>query len=297
MADCASSYSTLEAGDTCQMSWKSLTTGTHRLLPTESSVGHAWVIRQMYDDFETEKDATTWMNSHEFPVVLHNGHFYLTDRHHHTVALAISGHAEKTTMILKVVCDYRSVPAANFWDEMVASNYALAYDWSDDAPEDLPGLVDFSKMPTSWDMAAYGDNQWRSMAGFSSSDKWDGWAEEERCYIQKCEYFVDFAWAYLFTEAATGKNSKWPAGASKSPQQFLQMLRSLPRKPTIQDYDAKAWHDVAGELLPLCHNPAVENHPLPEFFPSGVLKGWSAVPLAVDPDCAPQQCGASDMIV
>merc|ERR1712187_93062 len=138
---------------------------------------------------------------------------------------------------------------------------------------------------------------WRSMAGFASSDKSDFWPEEERCYIQKCEYFIDFAWAYLFTEAATGANDKWPAEANTRPEQFLEMLRGLPRRLSVQDYDGSAWHTVAGELLPLCHNPAVENHPLPEFFPSGMLKGWSPVPLAADPDCAPNTCGTSDLIV
>jgi hypothetical protein len=296
-ADCGSAYSSLSTGDVCTVSWTSLTTGEHRLLPTESSVGHAWVIRQMYDDFETEADATDWLSKKEFPVVLHNGNFYLTDRHHHAVALQLSGHADKMTLLVKVVCDFTDVPAANFWSEMVANNYALAYDWSDDAPEALPGLVDFSKMPTSWDIGAYGDNQWRALAGFASSDKWDGWTEEERCYVQECEYFVDFGWAYLFTEAAIGENDKWPSDAATSPSQFLTRLRALPRKLTVQDYDPAAWHALAGELLPLCHSPAVKDHPLPEFFPSGALKGWSTVPLPADPDCAPHQCGAAALVV
>lgn len=297
MPDCGSSYSSLATGDTCQISWASLTTGEHRVLPTESSVGHAWVIRQMYDDFETEADAASWMSSHEFPVVLHNGNFYLTDRHHHAVALQLSGHADKVNMILKVVCDFSSVPTENFWNEMVANNYALAYDWSDETPEALPGLVDWSMMPTSWDINAFGDNQWRSLAGFASSDKWDGWTEEERCYVQECEYFIDFAWGYLFTEAATGVNEKWPTDASSTPQQFIDMLRGMKRNPAVQDYDAAAWHNLAGELLPLCHAPAVEHHPLPEFFPSGVLKGWSTVPLAADPTCAAKTCGISSLLV
>jgi hypothetical protein len=125
----------------------------------------------MYDDFESQADAAGWLSSHEFPVVLHNGHFYLTDRHHHVIALQLSGHAEQMTMILKVVCDFGSVPLENFWTEMVGNNYALAYDWSEENPEALPVVQDFSQMPTSWDVAAFEDNQWRSLAGFASSDK------------------------------------------------------------------------------------------------------------------------------
>jgi hypothetical protein len=251
----------------------------------------------MYDDFETEADATKWMSSHEFPVVMHNGNYYLTDRHHHALALQLSGYADKTTMTVKVVCDFTGVSTENFWSEMVANNYALAYDWSDDTPEALPGLVDFSKMPVSWNIGDFGDNQWRALAGFASSDKWDGWTEEERCYVQECEYFIDFGWAYLFTEAAIGENNKWPSDANTSPSEFLGRLRALPRKLAVQDYDAAIWHTLAGELLPLCHNPAVKDHPLPEFFPSGTLKGWSTVPLSSDPDCTPHQCGSAAALV
>jgi hypothetical protein len=247
----------------------------------------------MYDDFDSEKGSQSWLSSHEFPVVLHDGNFYLTDRHHHAVALQLSGFAEQTTLTLKVVCDFRSVPSENFWSEMVGGNYALAYDWSEDNPEALPEPFDFSQMPTTWDVSAFEDNQWRSLAGFASSDKWEGWTEAERCYVQTCDYFVDFAWGYFFTEAAIGANDKWPAEANSTPEGFLQMLRAMPRRLAVQDYDAAAWHNLAGELLPLCHTPAAENHPLPEFFPSGVLKGWSPVPLPSDPSCVPNQCGSS----
>lgn len=295
--NCLDMYDSLSTGDTCEARWTDLLAGEHKLLPTESSVGHAWVIRQMYDDFETEADAVKWMSSHEFPVVLHNGQFYLTDRHHHSVALQISGHGSAVGMIMKIVCDYRSVPAVNFWNEMVANNYALAYDWSDDAPEALPTPMDFSKMPMGWDMNLFGDNQWRSLAGFSSSDKWSGWEEEERCFVQICSYFVDFGWAYLFTQSVIGANGKWPSSASVSAGEFLTQLRAMPRHPTIANYDETAWHNLAGLLHPLCHSAQVQNHPLPQFFPGAILQGWSTVPLPADPDCAPHTCGSSAVLV
>jgi len=290
---CLAGYDGLSTGDTCEAAFTDLLSGNQRLLPTESSVGHAWVIRQMYDDFETEADAVKWMSSHEFPVVLHNGQFYLTDRHHHAVALHLSGHGSAVNIILKIVCDYRSVTEANFWNEMVASNYALAYDWSDDAPEALPSPQDFSKMPMGFDMSLFGDNQWRSLAGFASSDKWSGWEEEERCYVQTCSYFVDFGWAYLFTESASGMNGKWPSDASVSSGEFLSQLRAMPRHLTIADYDETDWHNLAGLLHPLCHSAQVQNHPLPQFFPGATLQGWSTVPLPKDPDCAAHTCGSS----
>lgn len=283
---CTKLYTVLTTGDKCEAPWTALLTGEHRLLPTESSVGHAWVIRQMHDDFETLEDSKSWMASHEFPVVLHNGQFYLTDRHHHSLALELSGFGKDVTIILKIVCDYSAVPAERFWAEMVDNKYALAADWSDDAPEALPKSVDFSKMPTSWSLSDYGDNQWRSLAGFASHTEVDN----ERCYVKMCEYFIDFGWAYLFTEASTRVSDVWPSDAPTTPEEFLSSLRALPRRLTKDQYDEKAWNAVAAELLPLCHAPAVQNHPLPKFFPSPTLKGWSTVPLPADPSCSPSLC-------
>jgi len=297
LPDCASSYTSLTTGDVCNIAWTSLMTGQHRVMPTESSVGHAWAIHQMHAHFETEKDATKWLGKNEFPVILHNANFYLTDRHHHMVAMLLSGHMENLSVNLKVVCDFRDVSAAAFWTEMVDNKYALAYDWSDETPEALPGLVDFTKMPTSWDISSFGDNQWRSMAGFASNDKWTGWIAEERCYVKECQYFIDFTWAYLFTESATKKNDNWPVDANISPDEFLQRLRSMPRQPSVEGHNETAWHTLAGELLPLCHSTPVQNYTLPQFFPSGTLSGWSTVPLPQDPDCLPSVCGAAALVV
>merc|ERR1712070_730573 len=140
--------------------------------------------------------------------------------------------------------------------------------------------------------SAFDDNPWRGLAGFASSDKWIGWTEEERCYVQTCDYFVDFGWAYIFNKVVTVAKDKWPAEANSTPEKFLEMLRALPRHPGIQDYDAAAWHNLAGELLPLCHSAAVKDYPLPNFFPNGHVSGWSTVPLTADPDCLPGLCGS-----
>jgi len=281
------SYGLLDTGDKCEAPWESLAPGSkYPLLPTESSVGHAWVYRQYHDDFETLEDASAWMSSHEFPVVLHNNAFYLTDRHHHALALEISGYGPQVKIILKVICNFNNLAPERFWTEMVDKKYALAADWSDDSPYDLPIAVDFSKMPKSWQLEDYGDNSWRSLAGFSSHHEPD----ENRCYVKSCDYFIDFGWAYLYNAAAIGTSKVWPADAPSSGEEFLTALRELPRRFSPHEYDAAAWQKVADMLLPLCHSPDVENFPLPSFFPQSTLQGWALVPLPDDPHCVSNIC-------
>jgi hypothetical protein len=279
--DCEADYDSLTHGDLCTTTWKKLTeSSTHLLRPTEPSVGHSYVVYQMNDDFYSMAKATKWLGKKTFPVVLYDNDFYLTDRHHHALALQLTGDASMwdIEMTVEVADDYRTGLSGDFWTTMESHGYAFLHS-VDDSKHDSPLVrIDTTTMPRNWNLANYADNIWRSLAGFSTHDE----PEDQRCYLKACTYFIDFAWGHMFLEATYRDTAVW---GNLDGTAFRLLVESLPQRPAVGDVDLDRWFAISRELLPLCHSESVRNYPLPEGFPSSTLEGWSTVPMPDDPDC------------
>lgn len=283
--DCEADYDSLTHGDLCSTSWAKLIESTHRLRPTEPGVGWSYVSYQMNDDFYSMAKATKWLGKKTFPVVLYDDDFYLTDRHHHALALQLTEDASMwdIEMTVEVADDYRGM-SGDFWTTMEAHGYAFLYT-VDDSKHDSPLVkIDPSTMPRDWNLASYADNIWRSFAGFSTHID----AEDQRCYVKACFWFLDFAWGHMFREATYHDQTVWPTteGRDHHGEAFRQKVETLPLRPTVDMVDLDRWFEVSNDLLPLCHAESVRNFPLPQGFPSNTLEGWSTVPVGEDPDCA-----------
>lgn len=286
--ECDGDYDSLTAGVTCTTSWDKLTKGTHQLRPTEPAVGYAWVVAQMGNHFGSAKKSKKWLGKHTFPVVLGGTDFYLTDRHHHALAIQMTGDQGifDLDITLSVVCDLRNA-STDFWTQMEQNHYNLLIDRPRDSPFVLPSVVPASALPSGWSLTDFGDNMWRSLAGFSSHVDDDA----SRCYRKDCTYFVDYEWAYTFNKATEVDTSPWTDQASAA--NFKKIFEALPYRPNPKDVDLDAWNKVSEAVLPLCHSPALEGLALPSFFPDKVLSGWSATPVPDDADCPTSTCSGS----
>lgn len=275
---CEDDYASLNIGDQCTTTWAKLTQGSHKLRPTEPSVGHAYAVYQMNDDFYSMEKATKWLGKKTFPVVLYDDDFYLTDRHHHALALQLTGDANMwdIEMTVEVADDYRG-GYGDFWSAMERNGYAFLYSVDDSKYESLFERIDTSTMPRDWNLTSYADNIWRSFAGFTTHIE----DESQRCYMKACVWFLDFAWGHMFASAVYHDEAVWPDNGSMKLQ-----VESLPLRPSVDMVDLDRWFEVSNLLLPLCHSEAVKDYPLPEGFPSRTLDGWSPVPVPDDPDCA-----------
>lgn len=275
---CDGDYADLKPGDLCTTTWAKLTKGSHQLRPTEPSVGYSWVNYQMNDDFYSMKKASKWLGKKTFPVVLHDDDFYLTDRHHHALALQLTGNDEMfdIEMTLEIADDYTGM-GGEFWSTMEANGYAFLYSVDDTKYDSHLFKIDPSTMPRDWDLTSYADNIWRSFAGFTTHLDDDS----QRCFVQACVWFIDYEWAHVFAQATYHDESVWPDNGS-----FKLEVESLPLRPTSDMVDLDRWFAAANALLPLCHSESVKDYPLPDGFPSNTLDGWSTVPVPDDPDCA-----------
>lgn len=288
---CDGDYESLKAGDTCVTSWSKLTKGSHQLRATEPAVGHAWAVQQMSNHFSSVKKSQSWFGKHTFPVVLGDNNFYLTDYHHHAIAVQLTDDKEifESAITLEVVCDLRGA-GDSFWDEMQKNNYDFLVDRPEGKPFVLPTVVAPDSLPTTWDLADFGDNMWRSLAGFSSHTSDDS----VRCYIKECTYFVDYEWGYVFNYATEVDTTLWPD--TKQAADFKQMFESLTYRPDPKSVDIDAWGKAASAVLSLCHSSTLKGFVLPDFFPSKTLAGWSTVPVDANPDCPTSTCPSSSTI-
>lgn len=297
---CDDDFASLKAGSTCTTTWKQLTQGTSRqLLPTEPSVGYAWVMAQKQRHFADKKDSEKWFGKHTLPVVLNGENFYLTDHHHH--ALAIQQTDEEIwnlDLTLFVECDLRALSGDAFWSEMQKRNYNLLIDRPRDSPYALPTVITPSGLPSQLhNLTAFTDNKWRSLAGFASHYEDSSGDESKRCYVKPCVAFVDYQWGYAMNYAVEVNTSLWPEGSDVTA--FKSMFEALPYQPSPSAVDLDSWAKVGEAVLPLCHSPSLNGFKLPSSlsFPSPTLQGWSAVPLPDDPDCEYKACSSTDAIV
>lgn len=276
---CDGDFHSLKLGTLCTTTWAKMNKGAHRMRPTEPSVGYAWVVHQMRDHFHSVKSSQKWFGKHTLPVVIHGDDFYLTDHHHHAVAIQLTGDDNifDLEMTLEIAADYRGI-GDQFWPTMEDNGYAFLFSIDDSKHDSQLVKIDPSAMPTDWVLTNYADNIWRGLAAFSSHID----DEASRCYVQTCTWFVDFEWGYIFSTATYKDSSLWVGGGRES---FSTMVESLPLRPTVQMVDEDTWSTVSMALLPLCHSNSIKDYPLPDGFPSNSLDGWSTVPLPADPDC------------
>lgn len=295
---CDDDFTSLSVGSTCTSTWSKLVGGANQLRPTEPAVGYAWVFGQLNNHFSSVKHAKKWFGKHQFPVVLGGDSFYLTDRHHHALAIQETKDDEiwALDITLFIQCDLRNLTNEEFWKEMQKRNYNLLIDRPRSTPFALPSLVEPSALPTGFTtLVAFTDNMWRSLAGFASHVDDDA----SRCYSKPCVAFVDYEWSYALNYATEVNSSLWPAGSNASG--FKLMFEALPYQPGSADsVDMDAWNKIAAAVLPLCHSPSLNDFQLPSSlpFPAKSLQGWSAVPVPDDPDCPYETRSSSiDVIV
>lgn len=238
----------------------------------------------MTDDFHSMEKASKWLGGHTFPIVLRDNDFYLTDRHHHALALQLTGDDDMfdIEMTMEVVDDYRGMAEDRFWSTMEFNGFAFLYSVDDTKYDSHLAKINPSAMPRDWDLTSYADNIWRSFAGFTTHLDDDS----QRCYVEEClgdhvVWFIDYEWAHVFASATYHDESVWPDNES-----FKLQVESLPLRPTVDMVDLDNWFAVSNALLPLCHSDSVKDYPLPDGFPTPTLAGWSTVPVPDDPDCA-----------
>jgi hypothetical protein len=288
---CDGDFEQLKSGDVCTSTWDKLTKGTHQLLPTEPGVGFAWSVHQMNKHFHSTSSSKDWFDSHQFPIVLGGENFYLVDRHHHGVAIQLTGDADifALDVQLYVVCDLRD--SQNFWQDLADANYNILLA-RPDSPFSLPTAVPPSALPTSWAMEEFFDDMWRGLAGFASHTSDD----DVRCYVKECTNFLDFEWAYVFNYATEVDQSLWPSG-EVDVASFKQQFESMTYRPKESDVDLDAWASLANLVLPLCHSDSLNGYGLPSIFPSTTLQGWSTTPMPKDPSCPYSACSAARVVV
>lgn len=283
---CVDDYDSLKAGDDCTVRWKELSNGGPFLLPTQPALGYAWVHQLQEEHYSSNKDAEKELKKDRFPVVLGQGNFYLTDRHHHVASLQLSDDKDifDLEMRIYVICDLRSSGSEIFWSKMQDLNYVFLQKRA--SPFALPVLARETDLPQSWTLNSFEDDLWRSLAGFAShvSD------EKQRCYAKKCqEYFVDFQWGFAINKATEDIPSLWPSMAQQAT--FRSKLHALPY-PSLKEVDLKAWQELGQLALPLCHSQRLQSLPLPPGYSSRILQGWSATPVPKDPSCDYSSCRA-----
>lgn len=282
---CVDDYDDLKVGDTCKATWKDVTDpGKHVLLPTQPSLGYAWVHQEQETHFSSKKDAEKELKKDQFPVVLGQGHFYLTDRHHHAAALQLSDDKDifDLDMQILVICDLRSLGDQDFWPKMKDMHYVFLQTRA--SPFALPSPTTETALPQSWTLESFQDDLWRSLAGFADHVKED----DQRCYLKKCEeYFVDFQWGFAINKATEEDPTLWPSSSERS--NFHAKLHSLPY-PSLKAVDLQSWQELGELVLPLCHSSTLDMLPLPTGYSSETLQGYSGVPVPKDPSCDYGNC-------
>jgi len=246
---------------------------------------HGWCNKWLRTS--VSKNAKKWFSSHQLPIVLGGSDFFLTDHHHHALAIQLTGDHTiwELDIQLYVQCDLQSA-GTNFWNEMQTRNYNLLINRPDDSSFALPSPVSPSTLPTGWALDSFTDNMWHSLVGFASHVD----DLQSRCYIKKCIEFVDYEWSYMINFATENDKSLWPAGSD--PAGFKSMFQGLAYKPDPQHVNVQEWEAAAADALPLCHSESVKACQLPSFFPTSELLGWSATPVPPDPECRYTQCSS-----
>jgi len=182
---------------------------------------------------------------------------------------------------ISLVDDLRG-SGSNFWSLIQERHYCLLLQWSFTDPLALPEMVEPSNLPTTWDVNAFSDNIWRSLAGFGEHYDDEG---SERCYIQTCDYFVDYQWAYVMHVATVTNTSLWPSDSGAA--SMLKAVQAQPFAPKVAKVDLSAWESLGKQVLTLCRADTIKDYPLPSAFGLPSLKGWHKVPLPANPDCDP----------
>jgi hypothetical protein len=282
---CAGDFNQVKKGDICVSTWRRLTTGKHQLRATEPWIGRANVARQLDGHFLTSKKADKWFGKHTLPVVIGDQHLYLTDNHHHSFAINLNPEIHDLNISLEVIDDFRGL-GSDFWPQMRASHYSLMWRGSATDPFAMPEEIDPAEMPEDWDLAHYPDSIWRSLAAFANNNDRP---ESERCFVQTCDYYVDFQWAYVMQVATIQNRSLWAPmlGDVSTPYSLLSKLDMLPVNSNVKDIDLEFWKDLGRSVLPLCRRTSIKNFKLPTVFELPKLIGWSTLPVPEDPDCKP----------
>ena len=178
----------LPVGQECSLKW---TDAQPITLPSQNSVGYAWVQAIVEEHMEKKHDAQKTMDGKIVPVVLGPARkaVYILDHHHHLSALDFTGFDVKVTF--HMVCDYSNKTSDLFWARMAELGYAYLWgrpDGSNDLPTaitpgTLPKILTFNKTGT-----VMKDDRWRSLAGFvrkiSSALVSDDYGA--RCYNRAC---------------------------------------------------------------------------------------------------------------
>jgi hypothetical protein len=276
---CDSDFDQLRKGDTCVSTWSKLTKGTHQLRATEPWIGRANVARQLDSHFSSVTKADKWFGKHTFPAVIGDEHLFLTDYHHHAFAVNLNGDIHDLDISFTLVDDFRGLGDA-FWPQMRSNHYNMLWLGSAMDPFAMPQEVGPDVLPDNWDLANFPDSLWRSLASFSGDNNA---AEEERCFIKTCDYFLEYQWGYVMQVATLQDQSLWPDVSSASA--FLSKLQTLPVSPDVKDVDLAFWKSLGDDVLSLCHSTSIRDYPLPDIFELPTLKGWATVPLPADPIC------------
>mmetsp|Transcript_32757 Transcript_32757/g.45750 ORF Transcript_32757/g.45750 Transcript_32757/m.45750 type:complete len:197 (-) Transcript_32757:228-818(-) len=158
-------------------------------------------------------------------------------------------------------------------------------------PQQLPLRFSFTE-----DDLSFGDDRWRSLAGFSRKVKNDACADYKycmRCFIRGCNPdgssipYVEYKWSYFFVEALTD-GSLWPTNDDY--QTFKSDYEDLPTCK-MGKIDTSKWEQAAADIIPLCRGDAAGAFTLPSslFKGGGPLPGYTKgmVPMAKDPSCNP----------
>lgn len=276
---CTGDFDSLQAGSSCVITFSKATKGSHQLRATEPSVGYANVARQVSTHFPSKKKAAKWFGKHSIPAVVGESHLYITDYHHHMLAISQNSDLWELEITIKLLADFRAL-GDDFWPKMRANHYSLLF-YNDPAdPFAMPLEVGPEQLPQDWELKNFSDNIWRSLAAFAGHYE----PVENRCYVKTCDFFVDYQWAYVFQLATEFQLSLWPQASDA--QSLHAKLAALPRAPSIKDVDLSQWEDLGAQVLPLCRSSSIESFPLLDIFGMPTLKGWSTAPLPEDPDCA-----------
>jgi hypothetical protein len=226
----------------CEGTWDEVVSD---LKPTQAQVGYAWVMRKVYHDFSTAKDAQEEMED-EVPVVLgpHNS-FYLVDDHHTLSALSYSGFND-TVVSLFVTCDLRARfrdDLDGFFDYMVSKNLvylkshplvndqtAANIDANDGVSyyNQLPVDIDWKQLPAYFSFTAsnmsFSDDPWRALVGFSRKANMDSTTHQcdgdsykycLRCMLRSCndagrgQPFFEFKWAQMLNRGSIFDYNMW----------------------------------------------------------------------------------------
>eukprot|EP00747_Dinoflagellata_sp_TGD_P062466 gnl/TRDRNA2_/TRDRNA2_153024_c0_seq2.p1 gnl/TRDRNA2_/TRDRNA2_153024_c0~~gnl/TRDRNA2_/TRDRNA2_153024_c0_seq2.p1 ORF type:complete len:446 (+),score=80.28 gnl/TRDRNA2_/TRDRNA2_153024_c0_seq2:52-1389(+) len=278
---CIDDFKELQAGMICVATWGELREGLLRA--TQPAVGYAWVQRQREHHFMSTKRAKKWLKKNEIKTVIGDSNLYLTDSHHHLLAMELAEDKDiwDLKMHIYIQCDLRGA-GDDFWPRMQKESYVLLYNRPRESPFELPSLADVRSLPQDWKISSFTDDVWRSLAGFASH-------VDEPCYTKACTGHMDFEWSYVLNKH-TVDQSAWPS--KDHAIAFTNKLKAIPYPFQLDssERDLSTWKDLANDVQKLCHSPALNGYPLPANFPSERLQGWSAVPVSEDPDCPLTQC-------